>query len=242
MTTSTVLRGLAVAAGALFFAATLFLLADRLNVIYTPPDIPQSANLVERLLAQIPYRQSIWPIFFATNVLLGAGFAVLVGLAVTLAARLAPTDGRRYLLLWTLATGGVLGVVGSLILVGAVQATIDIPYCDCGFKETELVSQAWAQMLIEGAVRWLINGASLLSAAGAVVAGQAFRGRGMPPAWTLLSYALGGLVVINVVAGVLGLGDASDWLTVALTGIVLPIWALWLGLRFEEDLQSSEPI
>ena len=64
----------------------------------------------------------------------------------------------------------------------------------------------------------------------------------MPPAWTLLSYALGGLVVINVLAGLLGFGDASDWLTVALTGIVLPIWAVWLGLRFEEEPQSSEPI
>ncbi len=242
MTTTTVMRRLAVAAGALFFAATLFFLADRLNVFYTPPDIPQSANFVERLLAQIPYRQSIWPIYFATNLLFGAGFAVLVGLAVTLAARLAPTDGRRYLLLWTLGTGGVLGVVGSLILVGAVQATIDIPYCDCGFKDTELVSQAWAQMLIEGAVQWLINGAGLLSAAGAVVAGRAFQGRGMPRAWTLLSYALGGLVVINVLAGILGFGEASDWLTVALTGIVLPIWTVWLGLRFKEEVASSEPI
>ena len=50
------------------------------------------------------------------------------------------------------------------------QVTIDLSYCDCGFKETEIVSQIWAQMLANGASAWLVNGATVLAAIGVVAA------------------------------------------------------------------------
>jgi hypothetical protein len=58
-----VLRRLAYTMAAAFFVATIFQLADQLNLIYQPPAVPDSASLVERVTAQIPYRQQVWPIY-----------------------------------------------------------------------------------------------------------------------------------------------------------------------------------
>ena len=234
MRVPSVVRRLGVTAAILFFVATVLLLVDRLNLVYRPPDIPETSNLVDRMVAQIPYRHDIWPIFFASNFLFGVGFVVFAGLALVLASRIEAADPSRHLLLWTLGTAGLLGAVAQLVLVGAVHVTIDNPYCDCGFRDTEIVSQLWAQMLVEGAHLWLINGASLLAAGGAAIAGRVFAGRGMPQTWSVLSYLLAGLLVLAVVLGLIGQFDAAEWLSVAVTGIVIPAWALWLGLSFDD--------
>ena len=84
------------------------------------------------------------------------------------------SDDRRYLLLWTLVMAGVIGAIAQTMLIGAVKASIDIPYCDCGFKEQEIVSQVWAEMVVQGAAAVMIYAAALLAAAGLVFAGILF--------------------------------------------------------------------
>lgn len=239
MTVGTFVRRAAIAVAALFFVATLFQLVDRLNLVATPPNLPD-ANLVQRIEAAGPYRHTIWPIFFATNFLFGVGFAALAGLGIGLAARRPGGEIGRLVLVWFIGLAGILGAVAFLARVGAVQASIDIPYCDCGFKDQEIVSQVWAEMVVDGAVLWLINGASVLAALGAVLAGRLFGGREMPAAWTTLSYLTAILIALAVVLGLIGQGDPSEWLTIALTGVVIPAWALWLALRFEAGGTAPE--
>lgn len=234
------LRTLAMTVAGLFFVATLFQLIDQLNLIYQPPNVPDSANLVDRVTALIPYRHDVWPIFFGANALLGLGFLVIIGLGLVLAGRVARSDDRRNVLLWTLATAGLLGTVGQLILLGAVKASIDIPYCDCGFKTQEIVSQVWAEMVAQSAVQWLIYGATVVGAVGIALAGRLFGGRSMSPSWALLSYGTAILLVISVLLGFADVGgDATSWLTVLVSGVAIPAWALWLGLRFR-DADSLE--
>jgi len=144
---------------------------------------------------------------------------------------------------WASAMSGILSKLSQLLSfqslgvwdesVGAVQTKIDIPYCDCGFKDQEIVSQVWAEMIVDGAVLWLINGASILAALGAVLAGRLFGGREMPAAWATASYLVGILVALAVVLGLVAQGDASDWLSIALTALVIPGWALWIATRFD---------
>jgi hypothetical protein len=227
-----VLRGLAYAMAAAFFVATIFQLADQLNLIYQPPATPDSANLVERVTALIPYREQVWPIFFLANALLGLGFLLLVGLALALGARAARSDDRRHVLVWTLATAGIIGAIAQVILVGAVKASIDIPYCDCGFKDQEIVSQVWAEMVVQSAAQVLVYAAALLAAGGLVVAAATFRAT-MPTGWQMLSNLGAALLVLAVVLGWGNLGgDAANWLTAAITGLVIPAWAIWLGRAF----------
>lgn len=229
-----ILRSVCLGLAGVFFIATLFQLADQLNLIYQPPSIPESANLVERVTALIPYRQNDWPIFLAANGFLAVGFLVLIALGLVLAARVPRDDGRRHLLLWTLVTAGLLGAAGQLVLLGAVRTSIAIPYCDCGFKNEEIVSQVWAEMVVGGAVQWLVYGASILAAAGLIVAARVYGGRAMPESWAWLSYVAAALLVIIVALGYADVtGDLANWLTALVTGILVPWWAAWLGLRLE---------
>jgi hypothetical protein len=233
------LRPLAYAMAGLFVIAALIQLADQLNLFHQPPDIPASANLVDRALAQIPYRQAEWPIFFAANTLVGIGFLVLIGLALVLARWLPSADGGRALVLWTLVTAGILGAIGQLVIVGAVRASIDIPYCDCGFKSQEIVSQVWAEMVVQGAAALLIDAASILAALGLVVAGRAFVRVGMPAAWGSLSIITAALLIVTVVLGYADVGgDLTGWLTLLASGVLIPIWAVWLGRK----LPALDPV
>jgi hypothetical protein len=224
------LRSMAYLTAVVFVLATLFQLVDQLNLIHQPPSIPESANLVERVTAQIPYREAEWPIFAAAGLLLALGFVVLIGLAFALAARIARSDDRRLVLLWMLAAAGTLGAVGQVILVGAVRASVDIPYCDCGFKDQEIVSQVWAEMVVQGGASLLTDVATLLAACGVVVAAAVFGARGMTRGWVALSYLLALLLVVAVVVGYAGIADdVNGWLTALATGILVPVWAILLG-------------
>jgi hypothetical protein len=230
------LRYLAAALGGLFLAATAFQLLDQLNLIVQPPTIPDTANLVESVTARIPYRQQVWPLFLAANGLFALGFIVLSGLGIVLARRVGRDDDRGAVLLWTLGAAGILGAIGQLVLIGSVKTAIDIPYCDCGFKNEEIVSQVWALMVVQGASDMLVQVGSLLAAAGVVVAALAFGGRAMSPSWAWLSYAIAiGFVVVGVLSVADVLGDVSQWLTVLLTGILVPVWAFWLASTFRES-------
>ena len=237
------LRYLAAAVGLLFLAGTVFQLLDQLNLVAQPPSVPDTANLVDRVTAYFPYRQSIWPIFLLANGLVGLAFLTLTGLGIALARRVARTDDRGTVLLWTLVTAGLLGGVAQVLLVGEVKATIDIPYCDCGFKNEEIVSQVWAEMLIQSAVQLVVQVAALFAAAGVVVAARLFGGGAMPSAWAWLSYLVAAVVLVTAILAVAGpdsLYDLGQWLTNLLTGVLIPVWALWLALRFSEPVVTAD--
>jgi hypothetical protein len=229
-----VIRGLAWGLASLFIAGTLLHLADLLNVFFQPPNLPDSTNLVDRVLGGITYRHNIWPIFFLANLFDGLGFLAVTGLGFALAARMPASDDRRGLLAACLVAGGVLGAAGQLIVIGSVKTSIDIPYCDCGFKEQEIVSQVWALMVTQGAAEWLVNGAVLLAAIGIAIAGAAFGGRAMSDRWGWLSFGISAVVILVLVIGLVGLSeDLDNGLTLLLTGVLVPAWAIWLGLRFD---------
>jgi hypothetical protein len=130
----------------------------------------------------------------------------------------------------TLAAGALIGAIAELIVVGAIQVTIGLAYCDCGFKNEEVVSQIWGVMLIEGATGWLLNGTALMLAVGFWMAGTLLRTRGMSEAWEWLSRAIAVVFLVPVALSILETGEEVSNLAAALaTGILVPIWAIWLG-------------
>jgi hypothetical protein len=236
------LRSVAFGLAGLFFLATLLRLADRLNLVASPADLPASANLVDRVLGSIAYRHDVWPLFFGANILLALGFVAIALLGWLLAARIGLGDDRRALLLGTFAVAGLLGAAGQLILVGSVKASIDVPYCDCGFKQEEVVSQVWALMVSQSASDWLLNGALLIGAGGFVIAASMFGGAEMPDAWAWLSLGIAAVALVALVLGFLDVaGDVPDWLIALASGILIPAWAIWLGRRFPAAGQAAAP-
>jgi hypothetical protein len=130
----------------------------------------------------------------------------------------------------------VLGAVGQLIIIGAAQVTVEQAYCDCGFKDTEVVSQIWGQMLIEGASQWLINSAAVLAAIGIAAVDVAFRKR-MPAGWDIVSWLTAIGLIATVVVGFFSLGgdDLGLYPLLVVTGILVPVWAIWLGLSWHDE-------
>jgi hypothetical protein len=225
-------RWLAWSVGVLFLVGTVLQLVDFFNLYTTPPDLPESLNMVEFRLAVQDYRIAIWPIFLLSNLATGIGFMGVTALGLALAGHVANDNPHRVAIVAGLGMAGIFGAVAQLLIIGVTQPTIDGAYCDCGFKETEIVSQIWAQQLAESASRWLTNAAGVLAAIGVAAAGTAFRDR-MPAAWNVFSW----LTVIGLVAAVaipfLQINpDLDFWVLAAVAGVLVPIWAIWLGASF----------
>jgi hypothetical protein len=234
-----ILRWLAWTVGILFLLGTVLQLVDFWNLYSTPP-AGTPANMVEGRLAAQDYRVAIWPIFAVGNLAFAVGFIALVGVGLALAARLERVDPRRIVIPMTFAVAGVLGAVGQLMIIGAAQVTVDLAYCDCGFKNEEVVSQIWGQMLIQGASEWLVSTAAVLAAIGIVGVALALRRR-MPAGWDIISWLTAIGLIATVVVQLLEVGgDLGTYLLAIVTGVLVPIWSIWLGASFR-DAVGSEP-
>jgi len=228
------IRLFAIAVAVALVLSTAFDLIDHLNLVARPPDLPDTANLVERRLASAPYGQAIWPVFLATHLFGAIGFLGLAGLAVAFAERLPRGDARRVVLPWSLLAGGLLGALAELVYIGSGKAFI-ASYCDCGFKEQEIISQTWAVMVTQTAADWVLNGAIVLTAIAVIASRSLFEGTARGSTWSLLSMLLAVLIVATLANDLLELNfDVGLYLGWILTGIGVPLWAAWLGLRSEE--------
>lgn len=232
------IRWLAWSVGVLFLLGTVLRLVDLSNLYTTPPDLPETLNMVEFRLAVQEYRVAIWPIFLLSNLANGIAFMAVTALGLALAGHVASASPHRVGIAAGLGMAGILGAVAQLLIIGVTQPTIDSAYCDCGFKETEIVAQIWGQQLAESASQWLINGALVLAAIGVASAGTAFRDR-MPASWNVFSWltAIGLLVAVGIPFLQIN-PDLDLWVLAAVAGVMVPIWAVWLGASFRA---SAEP-
>jgi hypothetical protein len=234
-------RWLALPVGFLFLLGTVLQLVDFFNLYTTPPVIPQSLNMVEFRLAVQDYRVAIWPIFLLSNLATGIGFMAVTALGLALAGLIASDNSHRVGIAAGLGMAGIFGAVAQLVVIGVAQPTVDSPYCDCGFKEAEIVSQIWGQQLAESASRWLTNAALVLGAIGVAAAGTALRDR-MPASWNLVSWLTAIGLVVAVVIPFLQINPELDfWVFVVVAGVIVPIWAIWLGasLRAGDDPKTE---
>jgi hypothetical protein len=211
-----------------FVLATALQLVDRFNIVATPPELPDSINVVDRILGSSQYRQAIWPVFLWTYLLFAIGFIATVVFAAAVASA---SRARRGLATFTAlaTTGGIIAAIASIIPLGAVNAAVWLGYCDCGFKETEVVSQLWAQMITQDIGDWLSRVASVVLGialvtlardAGAVIS-AALR------TWTYLAAIL--LAAVPILITIDRFEPVPDLASLALGAVIIPVWAVWLG-------------
>ena len=213
--------------GVSFFLATALTFVDRFNLVATPPALPDDVNLVDRLLGTRAYRQAIWPVFLWTNLLFAIGFAASVAFAANVASALGGLPTFKSLA----TTGGIIAAIASIIPLGAVNASVWQLYCDCGFRDSEIVSGFRAQIVAEDIADWLTRFASVVLAVALVMLVREAR-RVMSPnlrTWTWLTVIA--LVAAPLIVTVELLGDPSlpDWVQAVAGAILVPVWAVWLG-------------
>ena len=216
-----------------FVLAVILVFVDRLNLVATPPELPE-ANMVERSNATVGYRQAIWPVYLWTNLLYALGFAAIVAFAGAIVGSL----GRRFAVFAALAgLGGTIGAIAGIIPIGSVESAVWLGYCDCGFKEQEIVSQIWASMVTQDISEWLLRAAGVTLAVAVLVLVRDARDLVSPAlrAWTYLTAAA---LLLAPVLGFVSperLGDVADLLGAGIAGILVPVWAIWVGRSIDRS-------
>ena len=224
-----------------FLLATALLYVDRLNLVATPPELSETATMVERALGTVEYRQAIWPVFLWVNLLFAIGFVA----AVAFAAAVVPASGvpGGLPVFGALATtGGIIAAIASIIPIGAVEAAVWVQYCDCGFKETEIVSQQWAGMVAHDISSWFNRFASIVLAValiafarevGAVIS-QSLR------TWTYLTAIALAATPILGIAQLTG-PEPEELLSLLVAVVLIPVWAVWLGRSLDARHAARQP-
>jgi len=212
-----------------FILATALVYVDQFNLFAKPPDLPESTNMVDRTIALSDYFHAVWPLFLWTYLLFGIGFLAVVAFAANVASR-AGIPGGMPTFRSLMTAGGVIGAIASIIPIGAAEGKVFVQYCDCGFKETEIVSQLWAQMTSEEIANWFLRVAGVVLAI-ALVALLREAPSLVPPVlrtWTYLTAAA--LALAALLATTETLSPDAVGLLQAIIGVVLiPVWAVWLG-------------
>ena len=211
-----------------FILATVLRYVDAFNLVATPPDLP-NANMVDRTLGSSAYLHAIWPVFLWTNLLFGVGFLAAVAFASNLAAA-ARIEGGLPTFKSLATAGGVIAAIASIIPIGAAEAKVFVQYCDCGFKETEVVSQLWAQMVAEDIAFWFLQVATVVLAIALVALVR--EGRDLvPPLLRTWTYITAMSLVLAAVFATTELltSDAVNLLTSVICALLIPVWAVWLA-------------
>ena len=211
-----------------FILATVLRYVDAFNLVATPPDLP-NANMVDRTLGSSAYLHAIWPVFLWTNLLFGIGFLAAVAFASNLAAA-ARIEGGLPTFKSLATAGGVIAAIASIIPIGAAEAKVFVQYCDCGFKETEVVSQLWAQMVAEDIAFWFLQVATVVLAIALVALVR--EGRDVVPpllrTWTYITAIALVLAAVFATTELLT-PDAVNLLTSVIGAVLIPVWAVWLA-------------
>lgn len=138
-----------------------------------------------------------------------------------------------------LTIGSVFGAISAIVAIGSVNAAVWLGYCDCGFKETEIVSQIWAQMVTGDVGTWLLTGAGVVLGVGTLVLPGEAREL-LSPSLRIWTFVTGIVLIAAPVLGVIGkFGDLPDVLTTIVSGILVPVWAVLLGRATERSATSA---
>lgn len=212
-----------------FIAATALIYVDRLNLVATPPEFPDTTNMVERVLGSSTYKQAIWPVFLWTNLLFAIGFIAAVAFAGAVAAAVGGRD-RVATFVALATTGGIIGAIASIIPIGAVNAGVWLGYCDCVSKETEVIAQVWAEMVVHDVADWFNRVASVVLAVGLIAL---VREAGSVVSSTLRTWTYLTAIALIVAPLLITLDRfdpmVGDLLTTVIGVVLVPVWAVWLG-------------
>jgi hypothetical protein len=132
---------------------------------------------------------------------------------------------------------GVVGVIGSLVYIGATKVTIDQQYCDCGFKTEEAISQFWAINVVQGGTTWLAYGAIVFGALAVAISATALAAA-MSGAFSGVAWAAVVALLVGLALDIVGQGQIGDLILAVATGILVPVWALMIVVAVRRPAPS----
>jgi hypothetical protein len=203
----------------------------RLNLFAPLSVIPDTTALPDRLVA-IRADDAKRFVFDFIGSLGGVGVfltAALIGIALR---PFASGLGWRDIMATLFVIGGSVGVMSQVLRIGIGEAAT-FGYCDCGFREHELIAQDYALNVGWQIQLWFNTTALAILAGGVALAGRLVA---VSNAWRTLSYVIGAAVMVAVLMIFLSemvetiqLYDVVDYIVAAVAAILVPIWAIILA-------------
>ena len=191
----------------------------------------RTPDVVDGIVASFAWEQSRWPIDFAGSLLVALGFLAFGGVGVLLARLADVTDTRRTLIAAAMVFGATLGIASQLFWIGVKPVATSSQYCDCGFRAEEIISRLNTLNVAGSVQTWLNNGAIVALAVGVLMAVGLARRAGISRGWAVISYLLVIGAVLSPVLDELHAYPFNLISFLALIGLLIPAWALWLAVE-----------
>jgi hypothetical protein len=206
----------------------------QLNLTGSPPE-PKDV-VTDDIMANFAFEYGRWPMDFASQVLFALGFAALAGVGILLSRLADYLDTRRALTSALFVGAGILGVAASLVWIGVAPVATFPHYCPCDLRDAQLAARVTVLDVSSSVSVWLTNGAMVLASIGFVLVVQLARAAGMSRGWALITYLTVAASLLAIVLGSLSITPSEDiplapYIALAVAGILIPIWALWLAIR-----------
>jgi hypothetical protein len=205
-----------------------------LHIPVVPPVVAADADLPTALIADRAYDNQVYPI-----VVIGAiAAAALFGLLALLGPRLRPyiaNGGWSDEIVLAFAVAGALGIASQLVNLAVAHEAAQ-GYCDCVFKNEDLISQARALGVGWSVQTWLVVAAQVIAALAIAGVGASVR---IGAGWTLLSDVLLLAALLVAVLALIGADELSQIVSGLFVLVALPAWALVLARRLPQATAST---
>jgi hypothetical protein len=198
----------------------------------------EADDFVDRLIGQRMHDEDAFPFVIVGSLASLGVYLVAAMLGLVLRAWAAPTWTRDTMTL-LLVFGGVIGIASQLMNIGVGDAARPF-YCDCGYRAEEVIGLDRALNVGWSMINWLVIGAVTFVGVGVAAAARVVQ---VSSTWRLVSYAIAAGVLVAVairVAGSIVFIEAfdpfqvSDLIIAVSTGILVPIWAIFLSRGVSE--------
>src|SRR5262249_6609596 len=120
-----------------------------------------------------------------------------------------------------------------VMYIGSVNSAVWQLYCDCGFKDQEIISGIWAGTVMQDTSDWLSHFAGVVLALGLVALTREGSWLLSPalPLWTdVLAIVVAAVAILPAIGGEIPIPETLVELLQTAAGLVLiPVWAVWLA-------------
>jgi hypothetical protein len=197
------------------------------------PTIPDGTSLVDRMGLLRASDTRLLPLIMIGSLASMGVFLIAAMLGVAL-RRYASGLGWRDAMAMLLVVGGILGITAQALNIGVANAAT-FGFCDCGFRNEELIAQDYALSVGWAAQNWLNLTALTILSVGVALAGRLIA---ISSTWRLISYAISALILVAVALRMIAAFvfvpvfdpfQVSDVLVALGAGILVPIWAILLS-------------
>jgi hypothetical protein len=225
---------------ATFLVATVWLVLVTQNITVPGADIAKDASLPDAIFEDFRAAREAFPQEMAYTLLFSLGFLAIAVLGPILRAVMDRSDPRATRLAVLFLVAGTIGILSQVIFLGGKEVATAPYYCDCDFREPQLIARGAVLDALSGIQSWMTDAFTFLFAIGLLAAASLASARGWGAGFVRASQGLAVLglasaawdriaVPLLINADVqLDYYGAGLLILAVIAGVAVPVWGVLL--------------